>query len=140
MAKTEPKSKKAKKKATKVPSEPVIDTVEPVEKITPNEEFSEFVMSPPVLSGVSYGASVPPSLISWTNPTITTSLKPTTGKVVFYKDDAGQHRWRLKATNGRVLCSPEGFSSKTKAKNNLRAVGSALRNPVIEDDPESYPS
>ena len=48
-----------------------------------------------------------------------------------YEDRAGQHRWRLKAANGRVVAdSAEGYTRKADAEraveDTLRAAGQAV--------------
>ena len=45
-------------------------------------------------------------------------------KVEVYEDKGGEFRWRLKATNGRIIADGgEGYSSRSKAK---RAVNTVL--------------
>lgn len=50
-----------------------------------------------------------------------------------YKDKSGEHRWRLKHSNGNILATAsEGYSSKAaalKCIENVKASGSA---PVVE--------
>lgn len=41
--------------------------------------------------------------------------------VEFYKDKAGEHRWRLRATNGEIIAaSSESFFSSQGAVNNFK--------------------
>ena len=44
-------------------------------------------------------------------------------KLTFYKDKKGEHRWRLKAGNKKIiLASSEGFSSKQNAEKNFISI------------------
>jgi len=40
-------------------------------------------------------------------------------KFQIYEDRAGEHRWRLKALNGEIVCVSEGYSSKQNAENSV---------------------
>lgn len=43
--------------------------------------------------------------------------------LVFYRDAAGDFRWRIVAANGRIVhASSEGFSSAAKARKNLQVL------------------
>ena len=44
------------------------------------------------------------------------------GKFELYKDKAGQYRFRLKAGNGEIVLSSEGYASKSSAKNGVKSV------------------
>lgn len=44
------------------------------------------------------------------------------GQIQWYKDDKGEFRWRLKATNGRILASGEGFKTKAGMMNSIRSI------------------
>lgn len=44
------------------------------------------------------------------------------GKFEIYKDKAGEYRFRLKAGNGEIVLSSEGYKSKTSAKNGVESV------------------
>jgi len=47
--------------------------------------------------------------------------------LVFYRDAAGDVRWRIVATNGKIVhASSEGFSSVTKARKNLQVLVETL--------------
>ena len=39
-----------------------------------------------------------------------------------YADKAGKCRWRLKASNGEIIATSEGYSSKTSCKNGIESV------------------
>lgn len=42
-------------------------------------------------------------------------------RLEFYVDDAGFHRWRIRAGNGEIVAaSSEGFATKQKAEENYR--------------------
>jgi uncharacterized protein YegP (UPF0339 family) len=50
-----------------------------------------------------------------------------------YKDKAGEHRWRLKHSNGNVLAtSSEGYSSKAAALKCIESVKGSGDSPVVE--------
>lgn len=44
------------------------------------------------------------------------------GKFEVYKDKAGEYRFRLKASNGQVVLSSEGYSSKAGVLNGAESV------------------
>ena len=46
----------------------------------------------------------------------------TNPKYEVYKDEAGEFRFRLKAMNGDVVFSSEGYSSKSNAKNGIESI------------------
>lgn len=53
---------------------------------------------------------------------------------ILYKDKAGEHRWRLKHSNGNILAtSSEGYSSKAAALNGIEAVKGSSASPVVEE-------
>lgn len=50
-----------------------------------------------------------------------------------YKDKAGEHRWRLKHSNGNVLAtSSEGYSSKADALKCIETVKASGGSPVVD--------
>jgi uncharacterized protein YegP (UPF0339 family) len=50
------------------------------------------------------------------------------GTVEFYEDKRGDHRWRLKAGNGEILCCcGQGFSSRKTAEDNFELTRRLLR-------------
>ena len=50
-----------------------------------------------------------------------------------YKDKAGEHRWRLKHSNGNILAtSSEGYSSKAAAMKCIENVKASGDSPVNE--------
>lgn len=44
------------------------------------------------------------------------------GKYEIFKDKGGQFRFNLKAANGEVIVSSEGYASKASAKNGIESV------------------
>ena len=44
------------------------------------------------------------------------------GKFELYKDKAGEYRFRLKAGNGEVIGSSEGYTTKSSALNGIKSV------------------
>ena len=60
----------------------------------------------------------------------------------FYKDKAGEWRWRRRAGNGRIVgASTEGYENKRDAIANAVRNGSTLNEPKAEDmaKPPMYP-
>lgn len=47
-----------------------------------------------------------------------------TSQVEFYEDDAGEHRWRVLAPNGEIVCTGEGH---TRERDAVRAFIGARR-------------
>ncbi|MBR6873606.1 MAG: YegP family protein [Ruminococcus sp.] len=43
-------------------------------------------------------------------------------KFEMYADKKGEFRFRLKATNGQVICASEGYTSKASCKNGIESV------------------
>lgn len=43
-------------------------------------------------------------------------------KFEVYRDRAGKYRWRLRATNGEIIASSEGYSSKAACEGGIAAV------------------
>lgn len=44
------------------------------------------------------------------------------GKFEIYKDKAGEFRFRLKAGNGEIILSSEGYKAKASCKNGIESV------------------
>lgn len=44
------------------------------------------------------------------------------GKFEIYKDKAGEFRFRLKASNGQIVLSSEGYKSKSGVQNGIKSV------------------
>ncbi|MCU0287876.1 MAG: DUF1508 domain-containing protein [Acidobacteria bacterium] len=54
------------------------------------------------------------------------------GKVEFFKDKAGEYRWKLYASNGRIIAdSSEGYSSYDGCKNGFESVKVHVQNPEV---------
>ncbi len=45
-----------------------------------------------------------------------------TGKFELYKDKAGEYRFRLKASNGAVIATSEGYRTKKACMNGIESV------------------
>lgn len=54
-------------------------------------------------------------------------------KFEVYKDKAGEFRFRLKAGNGEVIASGEGYSSKQACINGIHSVKSSAADAPIEE-------
>ena len=55
------------------------------------------------------------------------------GKFELYKSSNGQFRFRLKAGNGEIIASPEGYSSKAGAVNGIESVKTNAANSTTVD-------
>lgn len=53
------------------------------------------------------------------------------GKFEVYKDKAGKHRFRLKASNGEIVATGEAYESKASALNGCEAVQRAAAGATI---------
>lgn len=54
-------------------------------------------------------------------------------KVIFYKDDIGEWRWRMRARNGNIMAdSGEGYSSKRNAFRAYRSLMNQIWNHTIK--------
>ena len=51
------------------------------------------------------------------------------GKFEVYVDNAGEHRFRLKAGNGEIILSSEGYSAKDGCANGIESVRENATNP-----------
>jgi uncharacterized protein YegP (UPF0339 family) len=48
-------------------------------------------------------------------------------KIEWYKDEAGEFRWRVKAANGEIIgASSEGFDTLGSAQANLEQLGEVI--------------
>lgn len=60
------------------------------------------------------------------------------GKFEIYQDRAGKYRFRLKASNGQVVASGQGYETKSAAKKGCESVLKAATGaPVVEVESES---
>ena len=53
------------------------------------------------------------------------------GKFECYKDKAGGFRFRLKASNGQVILSSEGYKAKASCSNGIASVQKNCSNPDL---------
>jgi uncharacterized protein YegP (UPF0339 family) len=44
------------------------------------------------------------------------------GKFELYKSSSGEYRFRLKATNGQIIATGEGYKTKASALNGIESV------------------
>lgn len=54
-------------------------------------------------------------------------------KFEMYKDKAGEFRFRLKAANGEIIASSEGYSSKQACQNGINSVKTNAASAEIDD-------
>lgn len=54
-------------------------------------------------------------------------------KFEIYKDKAGEFRFRLKASNGEIIASSEGYSSKQACENGIASVKNNASSAEIDD-------
>ncbi|TGM23530.1 YegP family protein [Leptospira levettii] len=54
-------------------------------------------------------------------------------KFEIYKDKAGEFRFRLKAANGEIIASSEGYSSKQACENGISSVKKNAADAGIDD-------
>jgi uncharacterized protein YegP (UPF0339 family) len=54
-------------------------------------------------------------------------------KFEVYKDSQGEFRWRLRAANGEVIASGEGYTSKEGCLNGIESVKKNAPSAEIED-------
>lgn len=55
------------------------------------------------------------------------------GKFEIFRDDAGEFRWRLRASNGEPVAQSEGYTQKHNAQSGAEAVQEAAEGATIED-------
>ena len=56
-----------------------------------------------------------------------------TGKFEVWTDKAGEYRFRLKAANGEIIATSEGYSSKKSCMNGIQSVmKNAPKAPIVE--------
>lgn len=58
-------------------------------------------------------------------------------KFEIYADKAGEHRFRLKAGNGEIILSSEGYSSKSACNNGIESVKNNATDPSRYEKKES---
>ncbi len=55
------------------------------------------------------------------------------GKFELYTDKAGEWRFRLKASNGQVIATGEGYSSKAGALNGIESIKTNAPDAPVEE-------
>lgn len=55
------------------------------------------------------------------------------GKFEVYVDNAGEYRFRLKASNGQVIANGQGYKSKDSCLNGIRSVQENAPGAEIDD-------
>lgn len=56
-------------------------------------------------------------------------------KYEFYRDQAGEWRWRLKASNGRIVASGEGYKTRAGVLKGIAAHRRAARTERVVEVP-----
>ena len=54
-------------------------------------------------------------------------------KFEIYNDKKGEFRFRLKATNGQVICASEGYTTKAACKNGIESVRKNAADASVEE-------
>ena len=55
------------------------------------------------------------------------------GKFELYKDTAGKHRFRLKASNGQIIASGEAYESRASALKGIESVRKNAPDAALDD-------
>jgi uncharacterized protein YegP (UPF0339 family) len=55
------------------------------------------------------------------------------GKFEIYQSSNGEYRFRLKAGNGEIIATSQGYASKSGAKNGVESVKTNAADAVVED-------
>jgi uncharacterized protein YegP (UPF0339 family) len=64
-------------------------------------------------------------------------MEASEGKVRFYRDEEGKHRWRAVADNGELVAdSGEGYERHAGAANGFEVLRRICANPTFVDDEE----
>lgn len=58
------------------------------------------------------------------------------GKFEVYKDKAGEFRFRLKAANGQVIATGEGYKTKASALNGIDSIRKNAPDAPVDDQTE----
>jgi len=59
------------------------------------------------------------------------------GKFEVYKDKKGEFRFRLKSSNGQVIATGEGYSTKKACLNGIESIRKHASDAKLEDQTES---
>lgn len=62
------------------------------------------------------------------------------GKFEVYKDARGEFRFRLKAANGQIIASGEGYTTKAACMNGIESVRTNAANAVLDDKSVAVPA
>ncbi|NMC59193.1 MAG: YegP family protein [Candidatus Methanofastidiosa archaeon] len=54
------------------------------------------------------------------------------GKFEVYKDKSGEYRFRLKAGNGQVIATSEGYKTKTSCMNGIESLKKNAAAQIVE--------
>lgn len=57
-------------------------------------------------------------------------------KFVVYRDAAGEYRWRLVASNGKVVASGEGYKNKADCLSTIASIQKNSPSATVEDQAE----
>ena len=55
------------------------------------------------------------------------------GKFELYQDSAGKFRFRLKASNGQIIATGQGYESKASAMNGIESVKKNAAGAAVDD-------
>ncbi|KRC52364.1 hypothetical protein ASE16_04890 [Leifsonia sp. Root227] len=55
------------------------------------------------------------------------------GKFEIYQSSNGEYRFRLKAGNGEIIATSEGYTSKASAKNGIESVQNNAPGATVDD-------
>lgn len=55
------------------------------------------------------------------------------GKFELYQDKSGEYRFRLKAGNGQVIATGEGYSTKAAALNGIESIKNNAPDAAVEE-------
>ncbi len=59
------------------------------------------------------------------------------GKFELYKSASGEYRFRLKATNGQIIATGEGYKTKASALNGIESVRKNAQTAEVDDQTAS---
>ena len=55
------------------------------------------------------------------------------GKFELYQDSGGKYRFRLKASNGQIIATGQGYESKASAMNGIESVKKNAAGAAVDD-------
>ena len=59
------------------------------------------------------------------------------GKFELYKNASGEYRFRLKATNGQIIATGEGYTTKASALKGVESVRKNAQTATVDDQTAS---